>query len=325
MLDLRMPWQPTVRPTPGPLWRSLALVLSTSAPYTRDPSPLLLEPAEDAAHTARRVSIPIGAQAMPGWLFEPKRPAGPTVCLVHGTSAYETVAYYFWIRSLLKADVRVLTFELDGHGDNPRAMCLPGLDDNIPAALRFLREQPGVDPDRVGLLGVSLGGACALNAAAADRAVKAVVTVSMPQRIAVDDWHRLAETLGTLNPELLPVLARVTPDRLLSFLTAPLRVAQGLDHPHELTTFLDEDMPHAVNRALRYLNPLDNAARLVNTPLLVINGEWDNIAPPWQALDLYERAGGPKALSMVPRRNHFSIMVSRPAVEAATHWFRRWL
>jgi hypothetical protein len=326
MLDLQAPWLPVARPNAGnPLWRGLVTVLSSSVPYTLDPTPGLLAPADEALHTARRIAVPIGDHTTPGWIFTPKGGTGATVCLAHGTTAEKTLPYYFWIRELLNAGIRVMTFELDGHGDNPRPLCCPGLDDNVPAALRFLREQPDVDPERIGLMGVSLGGACVLNAAPNEPGIKAVVTVSAPYRLSLDEWNRLSEALGVLSPEVLPVLLEATPNKLLAFLKSQIRLAHSLDHAPEEADMLDPRTAEAVNRALRYLNPLDNAMRLGRTPLLVINGEWDNIAPPWQAAELYERATGPKALAMVPRRNHFTVMVSRQAVEAAVHWFRRWL
>lgn len=326
MLDLHAPWLPAPRSHAGnPLWRGLVSVLSASVPYTLDPTPGLLSPADEALHTARRISVPIGDHVTPGWLFTPKGGTGATVCLAHGTTAEKTLPYYFWIRALLSAGIRVMTFELDGHGENPRPMCCPGLDDNVPAALKFLREQPGVDPERIGLLGVSLGGACVLNAAPNEAGIKAVAAVSTPYRLGIDEWGRFSEALGVLSPEVLPVLLEATPNRLLAFLQTKIRLAASLDHLPDHADMLDMRTAEAVARAVRYLNPLDNAARLGATPLLVINGEWDNIAPPYQAVKLYERAAGPKALAMIPRRNHFTVMVSRQAVDAAVHWFQRWL
>jgi fermentation-respiration switch protein FrsA (DUF1100 family) len=219
-----------------------------------------------------------------------------------------------------------MTFEMDGHGDNPRPLCCPGLDENLPAALAFLREQPDVDPNRVGILGVSLGGALAVNTATRDAGIKALVTVGLPHRVNMDEWQLASECLSTLTPEMWPTaFLRATPNRLLEWVTTPMRMAASPDHEHETADFLDPRTMKAVNRALRYLNPLDHVMQLKETPLLVINGEWDNVAPPWQALDLYERAAGPKALSLVPRRNHLTVMLYKPAVESAVHWFRRWL
>jgi fermentation-respiration switch protein FrsA (DUF1100 family) len=63
-----------------------------------------------------------------------------------------------------------------------------------------LIERPDVDPDRVGVLGVSLGAAFALDAAAADERVRAVATLS-----AFSGWRAIAgDVLPVLGPMLMP-------------------------------------------------------------------------------------------------------------------------
>ena len=323
MLDLSAPAQQVARKQAATaLWRGLVNVIS-APPIGLDPSRALLAPGHDAAHAARRVRVPIGDHATPGWLFTPKAASGATVVLAHGTTAEGTLPYYMWIQALLDAGINVLTFELDGHGENPRVLCCPDIEENVPAALAFARRQPEVDAARVGVMGVSLGGACAVNAAAADVGVRAVVTVSSPHRIQIDEWGKLGEVLGLLNPEVASTFVEATPNLLLGFMRNRIRV--GPEHADEPGDLLSPGTRYAVQRALRHLNPLDAAARLAHAPLLVINGEWDFIAPTWQAHDLYARAGGSKSLAIIPRRNHFTVMLSRPAVASMADWFRRWL
>lgn len=303
-------------------FRGLVRVLSTT-PISLDPSKGLLAPGPAAGYAVRDISIPLGTDHTPGRLFTPLNATGASVVISHGTTAEGAGPYYMWIRALLAGGITVLTFELDGHGGNPRLLTCPGIDENVPAAIAFLREQPGIESDRVGLLGVSLGGACALNAAAKDLGVKAVVTVGSPYHLSIDEWGKLGEALGLFNPEIWPTYAEATPDTLLSFMKNHLRVGpEILDEPGDM---LAPATRTAVQAALKHLNPLDSAAAAGHAPLLVINGEWDFISPPWQAYDLYERAAGPKALAIVPRRNHFTIMISRKAVETTAAWFRRWL
>lgn len=323
MLDLSAPVQLVARrETATALWRGLVGVIS-APPIGLDPSVALLEPAHDAAHAVRRVQVPLGDHVTPGRLFTPKRGTGATVVIAHGTTAEGTLPYYMWIRALLDAGIGVLTFELDGHGENPRVLRCPDIDENVPAALAFVRAQPEVDPARVGLMGVSLGGACAVSAAARDEGVRAVVTVSSPHRIQIDEWGKLGEALGLFNPEVASTFVEATPNMLLRFMQSRIRV--GTEHADEPGDLLAPGTRYAVQRALRHLNPLDSATRLAHAPLLVINGEWDFVAPTWQAHDLYTRAAGAKSLAIIPRRNHFTIMISRQAVQSMAEWFRRWL
>jgi alpha-beta hydrolase superfamily lysophospholipase len=327
MLNVYNPLPPVLRQDPGSIvFRGLAHVLRTSFPIDLDPSQRLLTPPADGLHTVRPVAIPVGDHAMPGHLFLPKAATGGAVALVHGTTAEKVVPYYFFIRALLRAGVQVLTFELDGHGDNPRPLCIHSIEECVPAALRFLREQPEVNGARVGMMGVSLGGACALHAAARDPAIRAVATISTPHSVCMDDWNRLLEALGVLNPELLPSCLEATPNRLLEFLGTSMRVASTLDAAaHEEMDLLHPGTLTTIDAVVRHLDPLGAAASLSETPVLVVNGEWDQITPAWQAEDIYYRAAGPRAIALVPRRNHFTIMTSRLAVETTVNWFRRWL
>ncbi len=59
-------------------------------------------------------------------------------------------------------------------------------DRDLSAAVTFLRRQAGVDPDRIGVLGLSMGGEEAIGAAAADPAIRAVVAEGATHRTAAD-------------------------------------------------------------------------------------------------------------------------------------------
>ena len=56
----------------------------------------------------------------------------------------------------------------------------------LTAAVTFLQHQPGVDGNRIGVLGLSMGGEQAIGAAAADSAIRAVVAEGATHRTAAD-------------------------------------------------------------------------------------------------------------------------------------------
>jgi dienelactone hydrolase len=59
-------------------------------------------------------------------------------------------------------------------------------DQDIVAAVDFLTEQPDVEPGRIGVLGLSMGGEEAIGAAAADPRIRAVVAEGATARTAAD-------------------------------------------------------------------------------------------------------------------------------------------
>lgn len=324
MLDVRLPLQPKLSlPRGNLLFRGINELVKALIPLDIDPTRELLAPKDGAAHTVRDVTIPVGDHLTFGHMFLPREPSGGTICISHGTGAHTVLPYYFFVRAWLRAGFNVMLFELDGHGRNPRPLRFPDLAQCVPSAIGFLRDQPEVDPDRIGLAGVSLGGACALHAASRDDGIRAVATVSTPHSLHLDEIDKLYEALGTLNPELLPVVFEASPNRLLEFVTAPMRIC--VDGKCEWVDILDDRTMPTIRDVINRLDPLGSVTKLEKTPLLVVGGAWDHQAPAWQSDDLYSLAPGPKELFIEPRRNHFTLMASRKAVQATVDFFAKWL
>jgi dienelactone hydrolase len=85
----------------------------------------------------------------------------------------------------------VLLTDARGHGESGgRAMDFGWFGDaDTTAAVTFITEQPDVDPDRIGVVGMSMGGEEAIGAAAADHRIRAVVAEGATGRTAADsDW-----------------------------------------------------------------------------------------------------------------------------------------
>lgn len=85
----------------------------------------------------------------------------------------------------------VLAMDLRGHGESIRGKDgkqhhhrdfevseFPAMVGDAETALNYLSEQPGVDSDRIAIVGASIGANAALNAAAKDPAVKSLVLLS---------------------------------------------------------------------------------------------------------------------------------------------------
>ena len=105
--------------------------------------------------------------AMVGVLFMPDNlPKGekrPGIVLCHGFTAVKEVLLPDIARKLAQNGYIALTFDyrfLGGSGGEPRRQILPMRQiEDIRSAVTFMQHQPEVVSDRIGLLGVSLGGA----------------------------------------------------------------------------------------------------------------------------------------------------------------------
>ena len=96
----------------------------------------------------------------------PRDPA-PAVVLFHGFTGNRMESHWMFVkcsRALAQAGVASLRFDFYGSGESDgefRQMTLRGEIADGRAAVAFLRTQKGIDPKRVGLQGLSLGGAVA--------------------------------------------------------------------------------------------------------------------------------------------------------------------
>ena len=100
-----------------------------------------------------------------GW-YVPSR-NGAAVLLIHGTGS-NRVGVAGHARLLVRHGYGVLLMDLHGHGTSEGRSTSVGwdADEDTDAALDFLRRQPDVHGGRIGILGVSLGGEVAIEAAA---------------------------------------------------------------------------------------------------------------------------------------------------------------
>jgi len=128
---------------------------------------------------------------------------GPAVLLLHGADGLTFAdGYRFAARVLAGAGYHVaFVHYLDRTGE--RRVGYSTLRQNFPLwaatirdAMTWLGRQPLADPDRLGIVGISLGAALALQTAAADPSVKAIV----------DYFGPLPEGMAERKPRLPPTL-----------------------------------------------------------------------------------------------------------------------
>jgi pimeloyl-ACP methyl ester carboxylesterase len=120
-----------------------------------------------------------------GWYIPSKN--GAVVILLHGYGSNR-------LEMLSRANVLaahgygVLLYDLRGHGEsggNKRSFGWEDVSD-VDTALEFLAGCKDVDPDRIGILGFSIGGQIALRAAAENENIRAIIADD-PGYVSIDD------------------------------------------------------------------------------------------------------------------------------------------
>ncbi len=120
-----------------------------------------------------------------GWYLPSRN--GAAVVALHGAGSTRSSVLD---QAIVLADhgFGVLLYDARGHGDSEgQAMDFGWMgNEDIGAALAFLERQPDVNDERIGVLGLSMGGEQAIGAAAGDPRIMAVVAEGATGRVAGD-------------------------------------------------------------------------------------------------------------------------------------------
>jgi pimeloyl-ACP methyl ester carboxylesterase len=162
---------------------------------------------------------------------------GAAVVLLHGAGE-NRAAPLPQATVLADAGYGVLLLDARGHGrSGGRGMDFGWYGDgDVRAAVDFVARQDGVAPDRIGLLGLSMGGEEALGAAAAEPRVRAVVAEGATGRTAEDKaaWlpggvpGALQRALDRLTYGLVDLLTQASPPTALTDAVRAARQAEFL-------------------------------------------------------------------------------------------------
>lgn len=199
------------------------------------------------------------------WFLPASAPRQGSVLFLHG-NAQNISTHIASVAWLPGAGFDVFLLDYRGYGRSSGEPDLDGLHLDFAAALDTLLAMPEVDPERVVVLGQSLGGALAITALADSRhkhQVRALVVEG-----AFTGYRALAR------------------EKLDGFwLTWPLQLPLGLT--------IDD----------RY-RPVERIGELAPLPILIIQGEADPIVPAHHGLALFDAAKEPKQLWLLPDTGH---------------------
>jgi dipeptidyl aminopeptidase/acylaminoacyl peptidase len=243
---------------------------------------------------------------------------GPLRAIVQGPGwlgLKDAKLYVRYHEALCDAGFGVLVIDYRGFGDSggPKELSPRVQLEDLLAAVTYLTTRDDVDADAVGVFGTGgTGGGNAILLARADERVRAAVS-QVPVADGGDWLHRMRS-----ESDWLAFLASLEADRKERVITGKGRRV----HPREeimvpaaerrTTTIkadVDDKIPSEVSLAaadeiLAY-KPID-AARGLETPLLVIGVEGDAVTPTDHAVALYDAAAGPKKLVMQRHTTHYA-------------------
>jgi len=192
---------------------------------------------------------------------------------------------------------------------------------DLRAAVGVLASRGEVDRDRIGLVGVCLGGGYAVRAAATDPRVRAVAGIAgaynsparFAQQMGIEGYRSALGTFLDRYDEYLPAVA-----------PAGGEAAMGGDEPYAYYGTGRSASPHWLNRvtrgslhALMTFDALGAAPLLGATPLLVVHGTVDDYCAPQLAAELHARATGEKEIAWLDCGQHIDLYDVEPHVSRA--------
>jgi dipeptidyl aminopeptidase/acylaminoacyl peptidase len=247
-----------------------------------DALPFLMPPGE-------RVEIPFDGAVLAGIL---RRPPGispaPAVVLIPGL---DSAKEEFRATEQLFLDRGLATFSVDGPGQGEAEYDMAIRPDwEVPGAaiLDAVAGLPGIDPDRIGVWGVSLGGYYAPRLASGDERVRACIALCGPFSFG-SAWDQLPG----LTRQAFQVRAKAASAQQARMLARELTLA--------------------------------GRARQLTAPLLVVAGQRDRLFDWRQAQRLAQEAAGPAELLLLEDGNHGCANVSYRHRPYSADWMARML
>ena len=175
-------------------------------------------------------------------------------------------------RDLVEKGYNVLLFDLRGRGESEgKGVLLTNADRDIGGAFEYIRKR-GCPPDKIGIIGLSAGAASTIIFASQEN-MAAVVTESCFADVADTFIRKAASILGM-------------PKRIIMIFSLGIYLMSRIMYGY------------------RKVNPLDRIA-YVACPILLIQGEKDDLIPPEDAHKLLRASGNPSdELWLVPDAGH---------------------
>jgi fermentation-respiration switch protein FrsA (DUF1100 family) len=245
----------------------------------------------------RNFTLKVDNLNLPGEVYFPvttKRPC-PALCLCHGIpsgqpSSSDDTGYPGLAEKFCAAGFIALIFNFRGAGEAQGNLDMLGWTRDLKAAIDYLSSMDEVDKSRLCLLGSSAGAAVSVYVAANDPRVSSLVTLACPAEFG--------------------------------FLADKQRAEATIDHFRSIGVIRYADFPPSSDDWLAgfgMVSPLKWIDKISPCPLLLIHGDKDDLVPVEHARKLFEKAGEPKELIIIPGAGH-RLRLEHEAVNTALDW-----
>jgi uncharacterized protein len=269
------------------------------------------------------VSIPsagvklYGMLGVPAGLRPPERSAAFLVLHGFGSNC-ESAGVIHPTKVLSEFGYVTLRFDMRScgrsEGEFGRVICLEQVED-LGHALEFLASHPVVDPDRIGVIGSSFGGAVAIYAGGTNRRIAAVISNGgwghgerkfRGQHRTPEAWAKFTAMLAEgrayrarTGKSLMVPRADIVP--------IPDRVRQNLDKQNVqmLATNSVEMFPVETAQSMFDFRAEEVVGKIAPRPFLLIHAANDSVTPTEQSVELFKRAGEPAELHLFSDLDHF--------------------
>jgi pimeloyl-ACP methyl ester carboxylesterase len=154
-------------------------------------------------------SVPAGAQGSPerieleaadglilvGAYYAPAKDRAPGVLLMHHSGSQKE-SWIDFIPVLQEAGYAVLTVDLRGHGETGGEVDWTLAEDDALRWLAWLRDQPGIDPAQISIVGASIGADVGLRVMAQDEQLVTLVGLSVGLNVQDVNTEEAVAALG---------------------------------------------------------------------------------------------------------------------------------
>jgi hypothetical protein len=258
-----------------------------------------------------------GALGVPAGLRAGERRAAFLV--LHGFGGNcDSVGVIHPTRVLSEFGYVTLRFDMRGcgksEGEFGRVICLEQVED-LGNALTFLARHPTVDPDRIGVIGSSFGGAVAVYSGGTDPRIAAVISNGgwghgerkfRGQHPTPEAWAKFTAMLeeGRTYRARTGKSLMVPRDDIVPI---PDRVRQNLEKQNVtmLAPNSVEMFPAETAQSMFDFRAEEVVGKIAPRPLLLIHAANDSVTPTEQSIEMFKRAGQPAELHLFSGLDHF--------------------